>query len=311
MKVLVTGGAGFIGSNVVDNYLKAGHQVVVVDNLSSGRMENLNPQAKFYLLDIRSPELEQVFAIEKPEAVAHLAAQKSVPHSVEDPILDAEINIIGLLNLLKCSVKYKIAKFVFISTGGALYGDAAEVPTQEDCPPQMVSPYAITKYTSEKYLFFYQWLSGLKYTVLRLANVYGPRQIPEGECGVVPIFMSNLLAGKPSKLFAYSDMPRGTTRDYVFVEDVCGAAVLALTKGEGEAFNIGSGRETATAELYEMLQKEMGTALALVNAGERQGDVRRSVLDCAKAKTGLGWQPQFTLEEGLKKTVEYYRAIDN
>lgn len=305
MKILVTGGAGFIGSNVVDRYLEEGHEVVVVDNLSSGKVENLNPDAKFYLLDIRSAELAKVFELERPDVVNHHAAQKSVPKSVQDPRLDADINVMGLLNLLELCVKYKTRKFIFISSGGALVGDAKKIPTDETHEPKLISPYAITKYVSEKYLYFYAITYGLKYTVLRYANVYGPRQIPEGECGVVPIFMEQLLNGRPATLFAYSDMPRGCSRDYVYVEDVARANSLALVRGDNEIINIGSSREVYTEDVYNLLQEIMGTDYPIIRAGERVGDVRRSVLDITKARQVLGWEPEVALREGLRKTYEW------
>ena len=255
MKILVTGGAGFIGSTVVDAYIAAGHDVVVVDNLDSGRMENVNPQAKFYLMDVRSPDLKKVFELEKIDVINHHAAQKSVPHSVEDPILDAQINILGILNLLELAVEYGVKRVIFSSTGGALLGDAEVIPTPEESPVQTISPYAITKYTSEKSLEFYRLTHGLTYVVLRYANVYGPRQIAEGECGVTPIFLDNLLNDRPSKLYAYPDMPDGCTRDYVYVGDVARANVLALEKGDNLIFNIGTGRRFPPARFRYLQQR--------------------------------------------------------
>lgn len=306
MKILITGGAGFIGSNVVDTYIKEGHEVVVIDNLSSGKLENLNPKAKFYLMDIRSKELEKVFELERPEVVSHYAAQISVPASVENPTLDAEINVMGLLNVLNACVKYKVRKVIFISSGGALAGDADRIPTDESYLPVMISPYAINKYIGEKYLYFYAVTHGLKYTVLRYANIYGPRQIPKGECGVVPIFMLNLMKDIPSKLFAYSDMPRGTTRDYVYVGDVCRANILALTKGDNSVINIGTGKEMYIEDIYHTIEKVLGKNIPLIRESERIGDVKRSALDNTRAKELLGWEPLVSFEEGIKKTYEYF-----
>jgi len=310
MKILVTGGAGFIGSNVVDTYINEGHNVVIIDNLSSGNINNINPKAKFYLLDIRSDVIEKVFDLERPDVVNHHAAQKSIPESVEMPALDADINIIGLINILNNCVKYNVKKIIFISTGGALYGNAKVVPTKESCEPNMISPYAISKFASEKYLYFYHWLYGLKYTVLRLANIYGPRQVPEGECGVTPIFINNLIIKIPSKLFASKDMPRGTTRDYIYVEDVCRANVLALVKGDNDIFNIGSGKETYTEDLYNILQKITNSYIPLIREMERPGDVKHSALDYSHAKEELGWEPRITLEEGLNKTYDFYKSFN-
>jgi UDP-glucose 4-epimerase len=305
MKVLITGGAGFIGSNIADSYIQAGHEVVVVDNLSSGHLHNIHSKAKLYLMDIRSQELDKVFEIEKPDIVNHHAAQKSVPKSVEDPMMDADINILGFLNILNLCVKYAVHKVIYVSSGGALAGDAAEMPTTESYPPIMVSPYAITKLTGEKYLHFYNVTHGLQYTVLRYSNVYGPRQVPEGECGVVPIFMENAVHNKPSALFAYPDMPRGTTRDYVYVDDVCHANVQALTMGHNEIINIGSGNELYIEDIYNCILKVLGKDLPLIRERERTGDVRRSVLDISKAKNLLGWAPKVDLEEGIERTYKH------
>ncbi|NLM53410.1 MAG: NAD-dependent epimerase/dehydratase family protein [Firmicutes bacterium] len=308
MKILVTGGAGFIGSTVVDAYIAAGHDVVVVDNLDSGRMENVNPQAKFYLMDVRSPDLKKVFELEKIDVINHHAAQKSVPHSVEDPILDAQINILGILNLLELAVEYGVKRVIFSSTGGALLGDAEVIPTPEESPVQTISPYTITKYTSEKYLEFYRLTHGLTYVVLRYANVYGPRQIAEGECGVTPIFLDNLLNDRPSKLYAYPDMPDGCTRDYVYVGDVARANVLALEKGDNLIFNIGTGQEVSTSQVYRYLQAATGKYdVPLIPAGARVGDLRRSALDITRAREVLGWEPQVDFPTGLKETVAYFQ----
>lgn len=304
MKILVTGGAGFIGSNVVDAYIREGHDVIVVDDLSSGKKANIHPEATFYLMDIRSGDLQKVFDIERPDVVNHHAAQKSVPKSVEDPVLDADLNIIGLLNVLNQCVRYDVKKVIFISSGGALAGDAEVIPTDEDHVTDMISPYAISKFVSEKYLHFYKVTHGLNYVTLRYANVYGPRQIPEGECGVVPIFMDNFLAGQPSELFAYADQPRGTTRDYVYVEDVARANVLALTKGEGVPINIGTGVEVHIEDIYRQMQEVLGHDLPLIRKPERVGDVRRSCLDCTRAKDILGWEAQVDFKEGIKRLYD-------
>ncbi len=308
MKIMVTGGAGFIGSAVVDAYIAEGHDVVVVDNLDSGRIENINPKAKFYLMDVRSKDLRKVFELEKIDVINHHAAQKSVPHSLEDPILDAEINVLGILNLLELAVEFEVKRFIFSSTGGALLGDAEVIPTPEDAPVQTISPYAITKLISEKYLEFYRITHGLTYVVLRYANVYGPRQIAEGECGVTPIFLDNLLNDRPSKLYAYADMPDGCTRDYVYVGDVARANVLALEKGDNLIFNIGTGKEVSTGQVYRYLQEATGKYdVPLIPAGERVGDLRRSALDITRAREVLGWEPQVDFPTGIKETVAYFR----
>lgn len=312
MKILVTGGAGFIGSNVADAYINAGHEVVVVDNLVSGKMENLNPKAKFYLMDVRSEEIRKVFEIEKPDMVNHHAAQMSVPASVEDPGYDADVNVKGLINVLEAARRNNTEKVIFISSGGAVYGNATEYPTSEKYQPEPASPYAITKFVSEKYLAFYKDTYGLDYTVLRYANIYGPRQIPHGEAGVVAIFMDRLIAGKGCTVYRFTEEPKGMTRDYVFVGDVARANLIALEKGSKDAFNIGTGIATHTLELYNGIFEAVKNrvpipdALAKPTIGDaRPGDLKRSCLVFEKAKRELGWEPKTSLKEGLAATLEW------
>lgn len=313
MKILVTGGAGFIGSNVADAYIEAGHDVIILDDLSTGKRENLNPAAEFHEVDIRSREAAVIIKSEKPDVINHHAAQMSVPASVEDPGMDADINILGFLNVLEAAKENIAGKVIFISSGGAIYGEAEEYPTSETYPPVPLSPYAITKYASEKYLAYYKHLFRLDYTVLRYSNVYGPRQIPHGEAAVVAIFMNNLLANKPSVIYAYPDKPEGMLRDYVFVKDVARANLLALDMGSGEAFNIGTGVATSTRALfdriYASLKDKTGfpdeTLLEPAEGGVREGDIRRSCLDVHSAYKGLGWKPEVDLKEGIEKTVEW------
>ncbi len=314
MKILVTGGAGFIGSHVVDAYISEGHEVVVVDDLSSGKWENLNHRAKLYLADIREKDiLERVFEKERFDIINHHAAQISVPLSVANPVLDADINVTGFLNILELSVKYKIKKVIFISSGGALYGEASEYPTSETYPPKPLSPYAITKYVSENYLYFYNNQYGLDYTILRYANVYGPRQIPHGEAGVVSIFMTRLYENKACTVYAYSDEPEGMKRDYVYVEDVAKANIYALSRGSLEAINIATGVPTSTLDLfnkvYEVMGRHINLDITLKNPKkdkERPGDIRRSCLNISKAKIILGWEPEHNIDEGLKKTASWF-----
>jgi UDP-glucose 4-epimerase len=313
MKILVTGGAGFIGSNVVDAYIEAGHSVAVVDNLSSGKAANLNPLAEFYLTDVRSEEIKKVFEIERPEVVNHHAAQISVPASVEDPRRDAEVNVIGFINVLEAAVRSQTRKVVFISSGGAVYGEAAEYPTSEAYIPRPLSPYAITKYVSENYLDFYRHCHGLDYTVLRYANVYGPRQVPHGEAGVVAIFMDRLLKGSRCTLYHFEDDPRGMTRDYCHVRDVARANLLALSAGSGGAYNIGTSVATHTEDLFRAIYRGVKEAVpglsdslaSPLRAGARPGDLRRSCLDIARAGRTLGWAPEITLEQGIRLTLEW------
>lgn len=312
MKILVTGGAGFIGSNVADAYIQAGHEVVVVDNLVSGKLENLNPKAKFYLMDIRSKEIGKVMEIERPDIVNHHAAQMSVPASVEDPGYDADVNVNGFINVLEAARKNKTKKVIFISSGGAVYGNAIEYPTTEGYQPEPASPYAITKFVAEKYLAFYRDTYGLDYTVLRYANIYGPRQIPHGEAGVVAIFMDRLISKKGCTVYRFAEEPRGMTRDYVFVGDVARANLIALEKGSGKAFNIGTGMPTHTLDLYSAIYEavkgrvDLPEGLKDPQIGDaRTGDLKRSCLKYGRAKEELGWQPKSNLKEGLALTLDW------
>lgn len=313
MKILVTGGAGFIGSNVVDAYVNAGHDVIVVDNLYSGKRANLNPKARFYLMDVRSAEIKKLFEHERPDVVNHHAAQMSVPASVEDPAFDADVNVLGFVNVLEAARANCTKKVIFISSGGAIYGEATEFPTTEAYPPQPLSPYAITKSVSESYLRFYDHQHGLDYTVLRYANVYGPRQIPHGEAGVVAIFMDRIIEGKPSIVYAYPDEPRGMTRDYCSVADVVRANLAALERGSRDAFNIGTGVATHTRDLYDAVYAAVKARVPTVaeeirepGAGAaRAGDLTQSCLNVAHAKEGLGWSPSVDLAAGIELTLNW------
>ena len=312
MKILVTGGAGFIGSHVVDDLISSGNEVVVVDDLSSGKVENVNIYAKFYLMDIRSKEINKVFEIEKPDIVSHFAAQTSVPFSISEPIVDLDINLLGLLNILQACKKYGTRKVIFISTGGAIYGDADVRPTPESFTPEMITPYALTKYTSEKYLAMYNKLFDIKYTVMRLSNVYGPRQIAKGESGVVPIFINNLINNKSSVLYSPVEMPQGATRDYIYVADVCRAHLQVLDeKADNQVYNIGTGKEIFMEEIYCILQQAANKTVPIIKKGERFGDVKRSALNCSKALEDLGWKYEIEPELGLRMTWNYYINLRN
>jgi UDP-glucose 4-epimerase len=305
MNILVTGGAGFIGSHVVDKLIENGYGVIVVDNLSSGKVENLNRNALFYEQSIEDEEMmERIFSLHRPEYVFHLAAQASVAISVREPARDAKTNIIGSLVLLEKSIKYGVKKFIFSSTGGAIYGENVKVfPTPETETPHPISPYGIAKYSIEMYLEFFAREYGLKYTVLRYANVYGPRQDPYGEAGVVAIFTERMLRGEEVHIFGDGEY----VRDYVYVDDVVRANLLAMEKGDNEVFNIGTGRGTTVNQLFKLLKEITGYDKEPVYKPPRKGDVRKSILDYTKAKEKLGWEPKVSLEEGLKLTVEYFR----
>lgn len=313
MKILVTGGAGFIGSNVVDAYIANGHEVVVMDNLFTGKWENLNPAAKFYLMDIRAAEARKVLEREKIEVINHHAAQMSVPASVHDPLFDADVNVKGFINLLEAARQTGVKKVIFISSGGAIYGEASEYPTTETCRPVPLSPYAITKAVSEQYLAFYRSQYGLDHTILRYANVYGPRQIPHGEAGVVSLFMDRVLQGLACTVYHYPDEPRGMTRDYCFVGDVVQANLLALQQGSCDAFNIGTNLATHTEDLFTMIydavkqvKPDLDPALRVPNRGAaRPGDLSKSCLNIDKAKKELGFTPRHPLADGLAQTLAW------
>jgi len=302
-KILVTGGAGFIGSHIVDKYIDLGHEVFVIDNLSNGKKENLNPKARFYKIDIRDEKIGEIFAKEKPEIVNHHAAQIDLRKSIKDPVLDAKINILGILNLLENAIKHKVKKFIFASSGGAIYGDAENIPTREDEKPKPLSPYAIAKLVSEQYLEFYFKVHNLPYIALRYANVYGPRQDPLGEAGVIAIFMNKLLSKRPPTINGDGNQ----TRDYVYVEDVAQANVLALKDNITGLFNIGTQKEASVNKLFQLISGLLGVDIPAKRGPNIKGEVKRSCLDYLKAKNVLDWSPKVNLEDGLEKTLEWQK----
>ncbi len=307
MKILVTGGAGFIASHVTDAYIEAGHEVVIVDNLSTGYLHNVNPQAKFYQVDICSEDLDKVFELEKPDIVNHHAAQISVPLSVKDPLNDAEINVKGVIRILQNCVKHKVKKVIYISSGGAMYGEAVEYPTTETYNPKPLSVYAINKMVGENYLAFYHHQYGLNFSVLRYANVYGPRQVSHGEAGVVSIFIEMLLAGKTPNVYVYPNEPDGMIRDYVYVKDVVKANLIVLNNGENDAFNIGTQIETTTMTLYREICDQLGCPANPIIGEARLGDLHRSLLSYDKAKRVLGWEPDYKLSQGISETIQFFK----
>lgn len=306
MKILVTGGAGFIASHIVDAYIADGHDVVIIDDLSTGKEKFINPKAKFYKADIRNKDkIEEIFKKEKPEVLNHHAAQISVRESVADPANDAQINILGLLNLLEAGRKYGLKKVIFASSGGAVYGESGKYPTPENyLPLNPISPYGVSKLTSEYFLNYYHDTYGIDYLALRYGNVYGPRQNPHGEAGVVAIFTLKLLNGETPIINGDGLQ----TRDYVYVGDVVSANGKALISSEIGAFNIGTGKETNVVEIYDNLKNVIGTDIPAKHGPGKPGEQKRSCLDTTMAKKVLGWKTKVDLKEGLKQTVEYFKS---
>jgi len=306
MKILVTGGAGFIGSHVVDALVREDHAVVVVDDLSMGKREQVHPAARFYQVDIRRREaLEEVFRAEQPEAVNHHAAQGNLRRSMAEPSFDASVNILGSLILLELSLAYSVRRFIYISSGGAVYGEPRRLPVDEAHPVRPVSAYGVSKYSVEQYLDLFGVDSGLNYTILRYANVYGPRQDPRGEAGVVAIFSRQMLAGERPTIFG-----DGTkTRDYVHVDDIVRANLLVTGQGRGagRVYNLGLGREVSDRTVFELVRSAVGVSVEPILAAKRPGEIDRICLEFSRARAELGWQPTIGLEEGIARTVDFNR----
>jgi len=307
MNILVTGGAGFIASHVADAYLAQGHRVVVVDNLSTGKRENLNPAAIFVEMDITDPSVGEVMTRHGIQVVNHHAAQVSVPLSSQNPLGDLEANGKGTLNLLTAAAAAGVGRFIFVSSGGAVYGEQESLPIAEDTLPRPLSPYAAHKLLGESYLPFFQAEHGMECVTLRYANVYGPRQSPHAEAGVVAIFCQRLLAGEPVSVYRYEDMPQGMIRDYVYVGDLVRANVAVLEQGGGGVFNLGTGMATTTAELLNAVAQAMGVSPEVSYGPPRPGDLRRSLLDISRAERELGWRPDVDLAKGAELTVAWQR----
>ena len=304
MKIVVTGGAGFIGSHVVELYLSRGHEVLIVDNLATGKRENINPKARFFELDIRDPKAADLIRAEKPDVVNHHAAQMDVRKSVADPIFDAQTNILGTINLLAASRDAGVKKFLFVSSGGAAYGEQEIFPAPETHPTWPVSPYGVSKRSGELYAHFFMAEYGLKFVAMRYANVYGPRQDPHGEAGVVAIFSGRMLRGEPITVNG-----EGTqTRDYVYVGDVARMSQLALETDATGPVNVGTGIETDVNELAALILEAAKGKSEVRHGPAKSGEQKRSVVDIGRAAAVFKWKPEVPLRDGLARTVEFFRA---
>ena len=303
MNILVTGGAGFIGSNIVDAYIKSGHNVVIVDNMSTGVRSYINPKAVFYEIDLRDEKLTDVFSKYKIEIINHHAAQIDLRKSVENPKFDVDNNVIGAINLFQTAIRFGVKKVIFSSTGGAIYGEHDYYPADEEHPIRPYAPYGINKLTVEKYLFYYHHVYGLDYIVFRYANVYGPRQNPHGECGVVAIFTDKIL----NSVQPLINGDGGQTRDYVYVDDVVSANVLALKATGPRTYNIGTSVETTVNYIFDKLNALAGTGYNQNHGPAKKGEQRRSVLSYEKITKELGWKPKVKMEEGLRLTVDFFK----
>lgn len=304
-KILVTGGAGFIGSTLVDKLISAGNEVVIIDDLSTGQRSYLNPVARFYKVDICSAKIAKIFKKEKFDFVYHLAAQIDVRKSVENLEYDNKINVLGSFNIIKNCHLNKVKKIIFVSTGGAIYGETEEIPTTEKSMTYPLSPYGIHKLTVEKYLNYYYQVFGLNYTVLRFANVYGPRQFKGGEGGVIAIFVNN--AVKDLESSQYGDGLQ--TRDFVYVDDVVNGLYLALEIDCCGEINIGSETETNLLDVRNAIEKAIGLPMKIKELPGKPGEQRRNCLSYARAKAVLNWEPQINLTEGIKRTIAWAKGI--
>lgn len=303
MKVLVTGGAGFIGSHIVDLLIENNHEVVIIDNLSTGNKKNINPKAKFYEADITCPDILNIFQQEKPDAVCHQAAQINLRTSVKEPIKDATINILGTINLLECARQTDVKKFVYASSSGARYGNPASVPCDETHPIKPMSPYGISKHSAEHYVWLYSQLYDIDHNIVAYANVYGPRQDPKGEAGVISIFINAIKDNKECTIFGDGNQ----TRDYVYVKDVAMANLLALENTtSSKNFNISTGVETSVNELFDKIKIIMGKGES-IHTDPVPGEVQKIALSYNLAQKELNWKPKTQLDQGLRQTIEFFK----
>jgi UDP-glucose 4-epimerase len=304
VKILVTGGAGFIASHVADAYVDAGHEVIILDDLSRGSRRNVNPKSRFYQCDIQDREgIEKIFHLERPEIINHHAAQMDVRRGVREPLFDAQVNILGSLNLIEAAVAYGARRFIYAATAGAGYGEPKQMPVAEDYPMNPITPYGISKHTVEHYLFTFRFLYGLEYVVLRYGNVYGPRQNSQGEAGVFAIFSEQMLAGAEPVIYGDGNK----IRDYVYISDVASANVAALDRGTNEIFNISSGVETRDLEIFQRVRELLGKQVEPRYVARRPGEIDNICLDISKAESLLQWVPSVNLSEGSSKTVAYFQ----
>lgn len=304
MKILITGGAGFIGSNITDLLVSKGYEVVIIDDLSHGKKRNINPKAKFYQCDIRSADILQIFKNEKPQVLIHEAAQISVPNSVNDPINDASINIIGTLNLLEACRKTGVKRVIYPASA-AIFGEPEYLPIDESHPLNMTSGYGVTKHTVEHYLKVYKSLYNIDFVALRYSNVYGPRQDFSGEGGVVAIFCEKLIKGETPYIYGDGEQ----IRDFVYVKDVAKANLMAITSGDNEIFNVSTNFMITVNDLLKVINSALGKEIKAVYAEARPGDIRNSYMRYDKIKETLGWTPDYNLKRGIKETIEYYKSL--
>ncbi len=302
-KILVTGAAGFIGSHIVDRYLALGHDVIAVDNLATGARENVHPQARFFQLDVRDPDFGRLIRLERPEVINHHAAQTMVRVSTEQPAYDAQVNVLGMINLLQAAAEAGVRKVIFASSGGTVYGTCQHLPITEEEPFAPESPYGISKAAGEHYLRYYAANGGPCYTALRYANIIGPRDTVSSE-HVITVFIHRLLAGQPPVIHWDGEQ----AKDYLYVDDAVEANVLALACGDNQAYNIGSGRPVSVNAIYRLLVEITGIHIPAEHGPKRAGDVRLFYFDCSKAARELGWRPQVPFEEAVARTVAWYRA---